>query len=100
MHEENELAAQLMFGWDPLWVSSILFVASYVVIVTEKFNRATVALLGAGLMIMLGVLKQETAISGIVFITLGLLAGMMVIVAITRRSGIFQFVAIWSAKNV
>ena len=100
MHEENELAAQLMFGWDPLWVSSILFVASYVVIVTEKFNRATVALLGAGLMIMLGVLNQETAISGIDFNTLGLLAGMMVIVAITRRSGIFQYVAIWSAKKV
>ena len=51
-------------------------------------------------MIMLGVLNQETAISGIDFNTLGLLIGMMVIVAITKRSGVFQFVAVWSAKKV
>ena len=100
MQEESELAAHLIFGWDPLWVSSILFVATYAVIVSEKFNRATVSLLGAGLMIMLGVLNQEAAISGIDFNTLGLLAGMMVVVAITRRSGVFQYVAVWSAKKV
>jgi Na+/H+ antiporter NhaD/arsenite permease-like protein len=90
----------MIFGWNPLWVSSILFVVTYAVIVSEKVNRAIVSLLGAGLMIMLGVLNQETAISGIDFNTLGLLIGMMVIVAITRRSGVFQFIAVWSAKVV
>ena len=92
--------AHIIFGWDPLWVSSVLFVATYAVIVSEKVNRAIVSLLGAGLMIMLGVLNQETAISGIDFNTIGLLIGMMVIVAITKRSGIFQFIAVWSAKQV
>jgi Na+/H+ antiporter NhaD/arsenite permease-like protein len=67
---------------------------------TEKINRAIVAGLGAGLMITLGVLNQEQAIAGVDFNTLGLLTGMMVIVAITRRCGVFQFVAIWSAKKV
>ena len=100
MHGESEFATQVIFGWDPLWVSSILFVATYVVIVLDKINRAIVAGLGASLMITLGVLNQKTAISGIDFNTLGLLAGMMVIVAITRGSGIFQYVAIWSAKKV
>ena len=100
MHTSEATAAQIIFGWDPLWVSSILFVATYAVIVSEKVNRAIVSLLGAGLMIMLGVLNQETAISGIDFNTLGLLIGMMVIVAITKRSGVFQFVAVWSAKKV
>jgi len=100
MHENSELAAHLMFGWDPLWVSSILFVATYAVIVSEKVNRAIVSLLGASLMITLGVLNQQTAISGVDFNTLGLLSGMMVVVAITRRSGVFQFVAVWSAKKV
>jgi Na+/H+ antiporter NhaD/arsenite permease-like protein len=99
MHETSELATELIFGWDPLWASSILFVATYAVIVTEKVNRAIVSLLGASLMITLGVLNQETAISGVDFNTLGLLSGMMVIVAITRRSGVFQFVAVWSAKK-
>jgi Na+/H+ antiporter NhaD/arsenite permease-like protein len=100
MHGENELAAQVIFGWDPLWVSSILFVATYALIVSEKINRAIVAGLGAALMVSLGVLNQQTAISGIDFNTLGLLTGMMVIVAITRDSGVFQYVAVWSAKKV
>ena len=100
MHASEANVAHIIFGWDPLWVSSILFVATYAVIVSEKVNRAIVSLLGAGMMIMLGVLNQETAISGIDFNTLGLLIGMMAIVAITKRSGVFQFVAVWSAKKV
>ena len=100
VHGESELAAQVIFGWDPLWVSSILFVATYAVIISEKVNRAVVAGLGASLMITLGVLNQQTAVSGIDFNTLGLLTGMMVIVAITRGSGVFQYVAVWSAKKV
>ena len=100
MHGSEAIAGHIIFGWDPLWVSSILFVVTYAVIVSEKVNRAIVSLLGAGLMVMLGVLNQETAISGIDFNTLGLLTGMMVIVAITKRSGIFQYIAVWSAKKV
>ncbi len=93
-------ASSVIFGWDPLWVSSIVFIITYAVIVTEKINRSIVALLGAGLMISMGVLNQQAAINGIDFNTLGLLTGMMVIVAISRRSGVFQFVAVWSAKKV
>lgn len=100
MHGELETASQVVFGWDPLWVSTIIFIVTYVVIVTERINRAIVAGLGAGLMITLGVLNQQQAIAGVDFNTLGLLTGMMVIVAITRRCGVFQFVAIWSAKKV
>jgi Na+/H+ antiporter NhaD/arsenite permease-like protein len=65
-----------------------------------KNKPAIVAGLGAGLMITLGVSNQERAIAGVEFNTLGLLTGMMVIVAITRRCDIFQHVAIWSAKKV
>jgi len=90
----------LIFGISPIWVASILFVATYAIIVSEKINRAIVALIGAGLMITLGVLNQEAAIRGIDFNTLGLLTGMMVVVAISRRSGVFQYVAVWSAKKV
>lgn len=100
MHGESEIASQVIFGWDPLWVSSILFIATYALIVSEKVNRAIVAGLGAALMVALGVLNQQTAISGVDFNTLGLLTGMMVIVAITRGSGVFQYVAVWSAKKV
>ncbi len=95
-----EHAGGTIFGMAPIVVASILFVATYAVIITEKINRAIISLIGAGLMITLGVLNQEAAIRGIDFNTLGLLTGMMVIVAISRRSGVFQYVAVWSAKKV
>jgi Na+/H+ antiporter NhaD/arsenite permease-like protein len=100
MHAEAHSAAQVAFGWDPLWVSTILFVLTYVIIVTERVNRAIVSGLGAALMVSLGVLNQQQAVAGVDFNTLGLLTGMMVIVAITRRCGIFQYVAIWTSKMV
>jgi len=86
------------FGWDPLWVSTAILVLSYGAIMTERVNRAVVALVGAGVMVLSGVIDQETAIAGEDFNTLALLIGMMLLVAISRRSGMFQYVAIWSAK--
>lgn len=91
---------EAIFGLSPLWLAAGLFVATYVVIVTDRINRAIVALIGAGLMITLGVLNQEAAIRGIDFNTLGLLTGMMVVVAVSRRSGVFQYVAVWATKKV
>jgi Na+/H+ antiporter NhaD/arsenite permease-like protein len=100
MHADTNLVAHVAFGWDPLWVSTILFILTYVIIVTERVNRAIVSGLGAALMVSLGVLNQQQAVAGVDFNTLGLLTGMMVIVAITRRCGIFQYVAIWTSKMV
>ncbi len=98
--DSHHISSSVIFDWNPLWVSVVLFLVSYAVIITEKVNRAIVALLGGALMITLGVVSQQQAILAIDFNTLGLLIGMMVIVAITRRCGVFQFVAIWSAKRV
>jgi Na+/H+ antiporter NhaD/arsenite permease-like protein len=95
---EEAATGHVLFGLDPLWVSTALLIATYATIMTEKLNRAIVALVGAGLMISLGLLNQEQAVEGIDFNTLALLTGMMLIVAIARKSGIFQFVAIISAK--
>jgi Na+/H+ antiporter NhaD/arsenite permease-like protein len=81
-------------------VATTLFVLTYVVIMADKLNRAIVALLGAGLLILAGVMNQEEAMGAVDWNTLGLLLGMMLIVNITRRSGLFQYVAIWSAKKV
>jgi Na+/H+ antiporter NhaD/arsenite permease-like protein len=90
----------VIFGLSPLWVATGLFVAVYGIIMSEKVNRAIIALLGAGLVILSGVIDQKEAMAAVDFNTLGLLLGMMLIVNITRRSGLFQFVAIWSAKKV
>ena len=100
MQEGMTSAGHVVFGWNTLWVATILFGLTYVVIMSEKINRAIAALLGGGLMILAGVLTQEAAVRGVDFNVLGLLTGMMVLVAITRKTGVFQFVAIWSAKKV
>jgi len=92
------LPEHVLFGLDPLWTSTLLLIATYAAIMSEKLNRAIVALLGAGLMISLGLLTQEQAVAGIDFNTLALLTGMMLIVAITRRCGVFQYVAIVAAQ--
>ena len=89
-----------VFGLDPKIVSTVILLVSYLILFTEKMNRAVVALLGAVAMIFAGVLTQETAIAGIDFNTLALLIGMMIIVGIAEKSGMFQYVAVWSAKKV
>ena len=96
----EEWVPHVIFGWDPLWVATGLLLVTYALIISEKVNRAIIALLGAGLMIVTGVLNQRAAVQGIDFNTIALLTGMMVLVAITGKSGVFQFVAIWAAKKV
>lgn len=98
MHAAHE--PQVIFGIDPVWYAGVLFVLTYVLIVTERLNRAIIALSAACLMILGGVLTQRAAFEGVDFNTLGLLTGMMVIVGIAKNSGVFQYLAIWSAKKV
>lgn len=87
-------------GINTVWIAGTILVLVYAVLIFEKINRAVLAMLGAGLMIILGVLNQEQAVKGVDFNTLALLIGMMVIVAVTSKSGLFQYVAIKSAKVV
>ncbi len=100
MHDAPHVAGAVIFGLDPLWLAVGILLAIYAVVMLEKFNRAVLALLGAGMMILGGVLTQQQAVAGIDFNTIGLLTGMMVIVAISQKTGMFQYVAIRSAKVV
>lgn len=93
-----QAVSHVFFGLNPMWVSTCILAITYAVIMSEKVNRAIVALVGSGLMIVVGVLDQEEAIKGIDWNTIGLLTGMMILVSISRRSGMFQFLAIWSAQ--
>ncbi len=75
-----------------------VFVVTYLLIMSEKVNRTAVAMVGALLMVILNIEAQERAIHYIDFNTIGLLIGMMIIVNIMKKSGIFQYVAIKAAK--
>lgn len=76
----------------------IVFVLMYVVIVSEKIHRTIAAMLGATIMMLMGVMTQETALHHVDFNTLGLLVGMMILVGVTGHTGLFDYVAIKAAK--
>ena len=101
MHEtETAHAPEVIFGLDPLVAATGLLIFVYAVIISERVNRAIIALVGAMLMIWGGVLTEEQALAGIDFNTIALLVGMMIVVSITRKCGVFEYLAIWSAKKV
>ena len=85
------------------WIAVAVFVAAYVLIATEKIHRVAAALGGAAIMLALGVTNAEHAFfsadSGIDWNVLFLLLGMMLIVGVLKRTGLFEYVAIWSAKK-
>ena len=81
-------------------VAIVIFVVAYALIISEKVHRTIVGLFGAMLMILFGIIDQETAVHHIDFNTLGLLMGMMIIVNITSETGLFNFLAIWAAQKV
>jgi Na+/H+ antiporter NhaD/arsenite permease-like protein len=77
-----------------------VFLVTYAFIVTEKIHRTIIAMTGGILMVLLGIVDQEKALHHIDFNTLGLLTGMMIIVAITAETGLFRYMAVWAAKKV
>lgn len=81
-------------------IAAAIFLATMVVIVTERLNRTVVALTGAMAMILLGVLDQEEALRAIDPNTIALLIGMMIIVSVLRRTGVFNRVAWGTASRL
>ena len=81
----------------------VAFAAAYILIATERVHRVTAALGGAAAMVVLGVVDAHVAFfseeTGVDWNVIFLLLGMMVIVGVLRRTGVFEWAAIWSAKK-
>ena len=90
----------LIFGLSHQTIALLSMGLCYVLLFTERLNRAVVTIMLATFLIMSGVLSQKVAISCIDFNTISLLVGMMIIVNVAERTGMFQYVAIWGAKKV
>jgi Na+/H+ antiporter NhaD/arsenite permease-like protein len=84
-------------------IAIAVFVVAYALIASERVHRTAAALAGAGVMLLLQVVSAEEAFSstetGVDWDVIFLLLGMMLIVAVLRRTGLFEYVAIWSAKR-
>ncbi|WP_425562468.1 ArsB/NhaD family transporter [Microlunatus ginsengisoli] len=80
-----------------------VFIAAYVLIATERVPKTVVALTGAAMVVAFGVLSSEDVFysheTGIDWDVIFLLLGMMIIVGVLRRTGVFEYVAIWAAKR-
>ena len=79
-------------------LAAAIFVIALAVIALEWVHRTKVALVGAGLMVVIGVLDEQRAIEAIDWRTLGLLTGMMILVGLTERTGIFTYIALRVAQ--
>lgn len=83
-------------------LSSLIFFTSLVLIFSEKVNRSITAIAGAALMVGVGKVLQfyseEAALEAIDFNTLGLLLGMMILVAMLEPTGFFEYVAVLAAR--
>ncbi|MFJ8533575.1 SLC13 family permease [Streptomyces sp. NPDC093591] len=85
------------------WAAVVVFVGAYALIISEKIHRVAVALGGAGLMLAIGATDDKSAFysehSGVDWNVIFLLLGMMVIVGVLKRTGMFEYLAIWSVKR-
>jgi Na+/H+ antiporter NhaD/arsenite permease-like protein len=75
-----------------------IFVVTYGLIASERVDKTLAALAGGLAMIVLGVIDQEEAFAGIDLNVIFLLAGMMVLAGIVRRTGVFGWMAVRAAR--
>lgn len=84
-------------------IAITVFAIAYLLIATEKVPKMVVALGGAGIVLAVGVVGSEDAFyshdTGVDWDVVFLLLGMMIIVGILRRTGVFEYVAIWATKR-
>lgn len=90
-----------MHTWQS-WAAVAVFAGCYVLIITERIHRVAAALGGAGLMLALRATDSVSAFSspddGIDWDVVFLLLGMMVIVGVLKKTGLFEFLAIWAVR--
>lgn len=102
MTHETVTATQPFVMDTAFWTATAIFIIAYIVIVSEKVHKTIVAIFAAALMIVLKILEQHEAFHaeelGVDWNVIFLLISMMVIINLMRPTGIFEYIAIKSAK--
>jgi Na+/H+ antiporter NhaD/arsenite permease-like protein len=84
-------------------IAVTVFVVAYALIAYDRFNKTLVALAGAAIVSILPVIRSDDVFyshdTGIDWDVIFLLLGMMIIVSVLRQTGVFEYIAIWSAKR-
>lgn len=79
-------------------VSIFVFLLTYALIVDERIHRAVAAMFGAAIVVLLNIVPWDELLVYLDFGTIFLLMGMMIIVNTARNSGLFEYIAIRTAK--
>lgn len=83
-------------------VAVIIFAGTLYLVFSEKLNRAIASIAGAVCMVaaglILGFYSEEQAIKSLDVETIGLLLGMMILVALLEPTGFFQYLAVQAAR--
>lgn len=77
----------------------IIFLVAFAAIATDRVPKASVAIAGGSLMIMIGAIDQHAAFEHIDLNVIFLLVGMMVLAGLIRKTGVFQYLAIVAAQR-
>ncbi|MGO8936460.1 MAG: SLC13 family permease [Mycobacterium sp.] len=84
-------------------VAVVVFVVAYALIAGDRINKTLVALVGAAIVVTMPIINSDDVFysheTGIDWDVIFLLLGMMIIVSVLRQTGVFEYVAIWSAKR-
>ncbi|MBI5044048.1 MAG: ArsB/NhaD family transporter [Nitrospirae bacterium] len=84
------------------WIATTIFILAYALIISEKIHKTIIGIFGAAVMIVLGIVSQEDAFNsldlGIDWNVIFLLVSMMIIINIMKPTGVFEYIAIKSAK--
>jgi Na+/H+ antiporter NhaD/arsenite permease-like protein len=96
------VSSQIVMG-PVFWIATALFLLSYALIIQDKIHKTIIAICGAALMIVIGIVTQNEAFHsldlGVDWNVIFLLVGMMVIINIMKPTGVFEYIAIRSAKT-
>lgn len=80
-------------------VAIAIFLITYALIIDERIHRAVAAMAGAAILVILGIVPWDAMLEHIDFGTIFLLMGMMIIVNVASNSGLFEYLAIITAKS-
>ena len=98
----SEAASQAVVMGPSFWMATAIFILAYALIISEKVHKTILAIFGSALMIVLGIVTQEDAFHsmelGIDWNVIFLLVSMMIIINIMKPTGLFEYIAIKSAK--
>jgi Na+/H+ antiporter NhaD/arsenite permease-like protein len=101
MTQEVAAANQIIMG-PHFWIATTIFLLAYTLIISDKIHKTIIAIFGAALLIVLGIVTQEEAFNsmelGVDWNVIFLLVSMMVIINIMKPTGVFEYIAIKSAK--